>query len=294
MILAVIGAVLACAAFYVMPYTAELIASLAAALIFGCLAATFFTARSKFYSEKLSRDAHLIKIIIVSVVTLVVSVIIAFLGGLLTAAPISSISYMLEIGIFRGVKVSQLLPIAYFAIAYLAYFGYGDRKAVPGNLEPEDLKDMLNSNIKLWMLFLALILGGAGAYYIMRTGHDSSIEVSSYEMLFRNELENVLVARPRTKEFLFAFPAIMMMVYSSVRRFRKWAIVFGIAGVVGVTSVINTFEHIRTPLYLGVIRTGYSLLFGIIIGIIAILIFEGFYGAYNRYIRKYIEAGPDV
>jgi hypothetical protein len=62
----------------------------------------------------------------------------------------------------------------------------------------------------------------------MRTGHDSSVEVSSIEMLFRNYLEDILIARPRNKEFLFAFPAIMLMVYTSVRRFKLWPILFGL------------------------------------------------------------------
>jgi len=96
------------------------------------------------------------------------------------------------------------------------------------------------------------------------------------------------------QEFVFAFPALMMMVYASVRRFKLWSILFGLCAVIGMTSVINTFEHIRTPLYLGFVRTGYSLIFGIIIGIAAILIFELMYKAYNRFLRRYIEAGKDV
>ncbi|MCL1808985.1 MAG: DUF5693 family protein [Clostridiales bacterium] len=294
LLLAGAGAVCVPAAFYVMPNTSELVASLASAIVFGCLATTYFTARSKHFSERLARDAGILKIILYSVLTLAVSVAIAFLGGMLTAAPLSSVNYMLEIDIFRGVKVAQLLPIAYFAVAYLAYFGAGDSKKTAGVLEFKDLRDLLNSSFKLWMLLAGLVLGGLGAYYIMRTGHDSPIEVSRYEMLFRNTLENVLAARPRTKEFLVAFPALMMMVYTSVRRFKLWPMVFGIGGVIGMTSVINTFQHIRTPLYLGFIRTGYSLLFGIIVGVAAILIFEGLFRAYNRFLRKYVEAAADV
>jgi hypothetical protein len=112
-----------------------------------------------------------------------------------------------------------------------------------------------------------------GAYYILRTGHDV-LDVSSVEMLFRNRLEELFLARPRTKEFLFAFPALMLAVYAACRRLRFWAGLFGICGVIGLTSVINTFMHIRTPLYLGFIRTAYSTFFGLLIGLAAILIFE--------------------
>jgi len=290
LILAALGSVCVLAAFYVMPNTAELIASLAAAIVFGCLAVTFYTAQSKHLSDVLSKDASVLKIVKSSILILVVSVLISFVGGMMTAAPISSINYMLEINIFRGVKVGQLLPAAYFVIAYLAYFGYGGRERTRGNLQFQDVTDLMNTGIKVWMLFLAAIVGGVGVYYILRTGHDSTLEVSSYEMLFRNELEKVLIARPRSKEFLFAFPAIMLMVYSSVRRLRLWPVLFGLGGAIGMTSVINTFEHIRTPLYLGFIRTGYSLVFGILVGILAILIFEGLYRIYLYYVRKYAAA----
>jgi hypothetical protein len=192
----------------------------------------------------------------------------------MTAAPISSINYLLEIDIFRGVKVAQLLPIMFFAAAYLAYYGFGESKKYPGKLEYYDLREMMNASIKVWMILLGVILLGVGYYYIERTGHDSSIQVSSFEMIFRNMLEDDLIARPRSKEFLFAFPAVMMLVYTSIRKFKLWPIIFGLASVIGMTSVDNTFMHIRTPLYLGFARTGYSLLFGIIVGIVGILTFE--------------------
>ncbi len=51
-----------------------------------------------------------------------------------------------------------------------------------------------------------------------------------------------------------------------------------------MTSVNNTFMHIRTPLYLGFFRTGYSLLFGVIAGIIGIFVFEMIYKIYTKWI----------
>jgi hypothetical protein len=77
------------------------------------------------------------------------------------------------------------------------------------------------------------------------------------------------------------------MVYVSCRRFPFWPIVFGLCGVVGVTSVINTFMHIRTPLYLGFARTGYSFAFGLVIGVFAILLFELLYRLYKGLEARY-------
>lgn len=286
LLLGALGTVAVLGVYVLVPGWLELMISFSASVIFGCLAVTLYTKLSREYASRYEQNIKLSKIILLASATLVFSVVLALLGGMLTAAPISSVNYMLEINIFRGVKAAQLLPIAYFAVAYLAYYGFGNRKEEQGKLEFLDIKDMLNASIKIWMILLAGVLGALGAYYIIRTGHDSQIQVSSMEMLFRNKLEDLLVARPRTKEFLFAFPAIMMMVYTSIRKFKLWPIIFGLAGVLGVTSVINTFMHIRTPLYLGFFRTGYSLLFGLIIGIIAILVFELGYIGYNRYLKE--------
>ena len=90
----------------------------------------------------------------------------------MTAAPISSVNYMLEIDIFRGVKLAQLLPLAFYIIAYLAYYGFGKSKSTPGRLELGDLKDLMNASIKVWMVVIGALLLGVGAYYILRTGHD--------------------------------------------------------------------------------------------------------------------------
>jgi len=281
-----LGALGAAGAFAVMPGYAELMTSFAAAVIFPSVATLFIIRQSKEFADTLDRSERLPKIVGLGVLTLLCGVVISLMGGLMTAAPISSVNYMLEIDIFRGVKLAQLLPLIFFIAAYLAYYGFGESKKYRGILEYNDLREMMNASIKVWMVLLGILLLGVGYYYIERTGHDSSIQVSSLEMIFRNVLEDNLIARPRSKEFLFAFPAVMMLVYTSVRRFKLWPILFGLASIIGMTSVANTFMHIRTPLYLGFARTGYSLLFGIVIGIVGILIFEIGHMLYKKLERQ--------
>lgn len=281
-----LGAIGAAGAYVVMSGYAELMTSFAAAIILPSAATLFIVKQSKEYADTLDRTERLTKIAGLGILTLVCSVVIALIGGMMTAAPISSVNYMLEIDIFRGVKLAQLLPLVFFIAAYLAYYGFGTSKKHPGTLEYQDLREMMNAGIKVWMVILGVLLLGVGYYYIERTGHDSSIQVSSLEMIFRNALEDDLIARPRSKEFLFAFPSVMMLVYTSIRRFKLWPILFGLASVIGMTSVANTFMHIRTPLYLGFARTGYSLLFGIVIGIAGILIFEAGHKIYKKLERQ--------
>ncbi len=284
-----IGVILA---YLSLPNTSVLITSFASAVVFACLAVTYVTAQSRYIAEE--EGISLVKIIGFAAMTLAVGVCISLMGGVMTAAPISQTNYMLEISVFRGVKLSQLLPIAYFAVAYLAYYGFGSRKRHIGQLELHDIKDLCELKISVWMCVAAGLLGLVGYYYISRTGHDSSIQVSSMEMLFRNFLEDNLIARPRTKEFLFAFPAIMMMVYCSQRHLKLLTILFGLCGVIGLTSVVNTFMHIRTPLYLGFARTGYSLLFGIVLGALAIIIFDYIYKTYIKFFKEKVDKALNV
>ena len=86
-----------------------------------------------------------------------------------------------------------------------------------------------------------------------------------------------------------AFPAVMLTVYCAVRRLPFWTALFGLAGTIGMTSVCNTFMHIRTPLYLGVVRTAYSLLFGIVLGVVYIAGFELLYRLYGMVRKKLTE-----
>lgn len=280
-------------AYVVMPGTAVLITSFASAVVMACISVTFVTAEARYIAER-TDDMKLTKILAYAALTLIGAVCISFLGGMMTAGPISQTDFMLEMSIYRGVKVSQLLPIAFFPLAYLAFYGFGNRKRHIGQLELHDLRDLCELKISVWMCLAVGVIGLVGVYYIARTGHDSSLDVSSTEMLFRNYLESHLLARPRTKEFMFAFPAIMMMVYCSSKRLRLWTILFGLCGVVGLTSVVNTFMHIRTPLYLGFARTGYSLILGLIIGAVAIVVFDILYRIYQKYFKKKVDAALNV
>jgi hypothetical protein len=128
------AAVCVLGSFKVLPYLTELIASFANAFAFACLATIFFTARCKGLYDRAGgagtvaagspapgvSAGGLGRVILLAAATLVGAVAISVCGGILTAAPLSSVNYMLEIDIFRGVKVAQLAPIAFFAVAYLA------------------------------------------------------------------------------------------------------------------------------------------------------------------------------
>ena len=287
LVLAALAAVCVTGAWLVLPNTYRLLASFASAVLFACLAAAFFLMAAKRTGQKLDAKAGLLTILPRAIGILAGAVLISLAGAMMTAAPLSSTHFMLEMGIFRGVKLAQLLPLAFFCLLFVSYYGLFEKDHKGNHLNPGDIVTALKWGIPVWALFLLAVVGLAGYYYLARTGHETSVSVSDVEMIFRNDLEYLLLARPRTKEFLVAFPAIMLAVYCAVRRLPFWTALFGLAGTIGLTSVCNTFMHIRTPLYLGFVRTGYALLLGILVGIVFILCFEGLLRLTRALVRKY-------
>ena len=270
------GAACVCVAgaWYAAPNSFRLLASFASAVVFACLAAAFFLMAAKRTGQKLDQNAGLLKILPRSIAILAIAVAISMAGAMMTAAPLSSTGFMLEMGIFRGVKAAQLLPLAFFCLLFVSYYGLFEKDRKNDHLDPRDIFTALGWTIPMWAVLLMAAVGLAGYYYLARTGHETGVTISDTEMIFRNDLEYLLLARPRTKEFLVAFPGIMLAVYCAVRRLPFWTALFGLAGTIGLTSVCNTFMHIRTPLYLGFVRTAYSLLLGILVGALMIAGFE--------------------
>lgn len=268
------AAVCVAGAWKVLPNSFRLLASFASAVVFACLAAAFFLMAAKRTGQKLDQNAGLLKILPRSIAILAIAVAISMAGAMMTAAPLSSTGFMLEMGIFRGVKAAQLLPLAFFCLLFVSYYGLFEKDRKNDHLDPRDIFTALGWTIPMWAVLLMAAVGLAGYYYLARTGHETGVTISDTEMIFRNDLEYLLLARPRTKEFLVAFPGIMLAVYCAVRRLPFWTALFGLAGTIGLTSVCNTFMHIRTPLYLGFVRTAYSLLLGILVGAVMIAGFE--------------------
>lgn len=290
LLLSAAAVVCVAAAWFVVPNTYRLLASFASAVVFACLGAAFFLHSAKKTGQKLSAAAPLRRILPYSIGILVLSVLIALAGGVMTAAPLSSTDFMLELGIFRGVKAAQLLPLAFFCLLFVSYYGLFEKERAGNTLQVRDILTALRWTIPVWSLVLLAAVALVGYYYLARTGNESSVPVSTVELLVRNELEELLLARPRTKEFLVAFPGIMLAVYCAVRRLPFWTALFGLAGTIGLTSVCNTFMHIRTPLYLGFVRTGFSLLFGIVIGCVAVVLFDLLCRGWNMVAKKLTEA----
>ena len=95
------AAVCVAGAWLVLPNSFRLLASFASAVVFACLAAAFFLSAAKRTGEKLDADAKVVRILPRAVGILAGAVAISMAGAMMTAAPLSSTNFMLELGIDR-------------------------------------------------------------------------------------------------------------------------------------------------------------------------------------------------
>ena len=70
-----------------------------------------------------------------------------------------------------------------------------------------------------YLVLVLLMVGGAGGYYYLGRTGNAVVAVSGLELRLREILESIFLARPRFKEFIIGYPALMVMVYW-YRRYR--------------------------------------------------------------------------
>ncbi len=160
------------------------------------------------------------------------------LGSFGMGAMLSGIDYYMNNSIFRGIKMSLIIPAVYTAAAF--YIMYMKKRSIA-----EDVKAVLFADIKVYWVILVGIIGAVGLYYIIRSGNVS--EISSAERTMRNTLAELFTARPRTKEFLIGYPSLMLFIYycrnTHNNLFRG---VFALGTAILASSVTNSFCHVFT------------------------------------------------
>jgi len=286
-----LAGVLAAAGLYrVAPALAGELTALGSAIFFPSLGG-YYLIRSMKAMYVSDRPASLGATVFQGLGVLAVTTALSLLGGLVVGGALSGSEYLLEMQIFRGVKLSQLLPLAVVTGIYLLAFGYRRSRQEIQSLPhfASDLKAILFEDIKIYYIVLAGIAGAVGYVYIARTGHESSLQPSDLEMISRNFLEMVLLARPRTKEFLLAFPIIVAGFVFARYHLKKLIYPAVLCGMIGLTSIANTFSHLRTPVYLSVVRTGYSISFGALIGVLAAVVLWFLISLLGKRIRSLVE-----
>ncbi|MFP4697081.1 MAG: DUF5693 family protein [Eubacteriales bacterium] len=261
-------------ALFVAPNFTTTIISLAIAIIFPSLSLYYLFARLrniniKLYKKELT-EKSLFKIIIESINIVIITNVISLLGGLFLSGVLADIRYILELKIYRGVKVSQIIPLIILGLLIIRLeMNMNIINSLTCVLKHyiKLFNKLLNVNLKLKHILITGFIFVIGYVYLARTGHETNIQPSTLEITLRNFLENALMVRPRLKEFLIATPIIIVSVYLVYKLRFRFIIVLVFIAMVGQTSIINTFSHQRTPIYVSVIRTIFGTIIGLIIGI---------------------------
>lgn len=175
---------------------------------------------------------------------------------------------------FSGVKIAFLAPLLF---AGLYFF-----------VEPDRLrsimfvfKRMMQKSITIGYIAAIAAFAGLLLLYITRSGNNMVVPVSAHETSFREFLENLFYARPRTKEILLAYPVMIFSLYGANRFFKFNKLWIGaILATIAPISVINTFAHVHTPLLLSFFRSTAGLIVGIIVSLFVI-------GSYS-FVKKYL------
>lgn len=271
-LLIIMGVILIVIFSFVVPNLSNILFAMASAIIFPSLSMIYFCKKLKHYYNN-ERDRSIKSSILLGIKELIIMSLISAIGSIFVASVLSDIEFLLEMNIFRGVKLVQLIPIVVYLIAFIGYFGYKREKDVSNNRASYlEIKEIFSDDIKIGYAILAGIVLYIGYIYLARTGHETNVQPSDFEIMMRNLLELKLLARPRIKEFLLAFPAVMLAIDFAKYRQKLVVFVLGLLVALGQTSIVNTFSHLRTPMYLSAARLGYGLIAGIVMGIIYILV----------------------
>jgi len=190
-------------------------------------------------------------------------ILITLSGALLIAALLSNNEFMLGIEQFSGIKISYLIPLLLvMAIMWL--------KVNKGKLMIlENIKKPILIEHVIIMMFFTVFL----VIYISRSGNFSFIPVLGIEEKIRIFLEKTLIARPRNKEFLIGYPALLLAMSMNYLKIKEFKIPIIIIGTIAPVTLINTFCHIHTPFLFSMLRTFNGAWLGLVLGLIIIVVF---------------------
>jgi len=235
-----------------------------------------FKIRVQNRAARLKENLSTLQLVWTSGFALVVTGVLSMTGAAYLSGALSDVSYFLEFEIFRGIKLTFVMPLILVAVAFLQRFNIVDevRKNVPAT---QQIKEILNKSVSVKALVALMVVMGAFVVLIARSGHTSGMPVSGVEIKIRALLEQIFYARPRSKEIFFGHPAFMLAFAAFLKKFPKiicFALVM--AATVGQSSMVETFAHMRTPIFMSFMRGVDGLIPGAIIGAVLIIFLQIF------------------
>ena len=220
-------------------------------------------------TRRLKENLSTLQLVWISGFALLVTGVMSLTGAAYLSGALSDVSYF-------GIKLTFILPLILVAVAFLQRFNVVDelRKNVPAT---QQIKELLDKPISLKIFLALMIVAGAFVVLIARSGHTSGMPVSGAEIKIRALLEQMFYARPRSKEIFFGHPAFMLAFAAFLKRFPKMiCFLLVMAGTIGQSSMVETFAHMRTPIFMSFMRGLDGLIPGALIGAVLIVCLQFF------------------
>lgn len=194
--------------------------------------------------------------------------LLSLTGGLIIGGGLSSTDFMLQINQFMGVKIAHIIP--FILLLLLIYIS-----------QREVIVSILTYPLNVLSLLLILVFVGGGIFYILRTGNISSEAVWDFEIKMRTILERLMFVRPRTQEFLIGYPSIFLAL-EFLKTKRDVGILFSIISLITPISIMNSFCHIHTPIYITLLRTLNGFILGSVVGYLLVIILHKILGFFVK------------
>jgi Family of unknown function (DUF5693) len=198
-------------------------------------------------------------------IALVIAIAVTLCGALVIVGLLSTLLTMTEIDRFLGVKYVLVLP----PLIALGLYFFTDRFGA--KIDPRTAAE---TPVRVIQLLVGLVLVGAAYVVLERSGNQSDIAPSSFELALRSHLTTILQVRPRFKEFVVAWPALMLVPALNAVDRRRWGWLFVLAAGMGLGDLIDTFSHLHTPLLVGAERVVNGGVLGAVIGAAVIFVYR--------------------
>lgn len=151
-----------------------------------------------------------------------------------------------------GIKLAFVLPIV-----VMPFF----------ILNKKEIKNLLNYNLKIkhMVSFFGVFL--LFLYIVIRTSNVDKKFLLPYEIQIRNFIETYILFRPRFKEVFFAQPLLFLSLNLLKYNYNSlWIKLLYSFSIICSVSILNTFFHVHTPIWLCIGRSLLSAILGFFIG----------------------------
>lgn len=260
--------------------------ALAAAVVFPVLSMNVVF---DIWDKNKKNDTSLIMIIVHGLWQLALVITLSLVGAAFLSGILTDTRFLLEIDIYRGVKLTFMLPIILVGILYVQRYSILQQLTNKLDHPVAALNKLANTSLTfkhVAVLFVILIIL---LYFVGRSGHTGGVPVPAIELKMRAFLEQVMYARPREKEFMVGHPAFFLAVMAAYRMApRLWQFALVCAAVIGQGSLVQTFCHMRTPVVMSFVRAldGYAV--GVVFGIVGVVALAAVLPLVKKFQRRYL------